>query len=104
VICHADERLSTTPGAPTRSDRLTEGGSHHGHPPNLLALPSPHENRVEALSLDHCIGECINRLGWFAGDPLLIVLWQAVAKLHAQIGQQLGRVHDENGNSRIALS
>jgi hypothetical protein len=35
---------------------------------------------------------------------LLIVLWQAVAKLHTQIVQQLGRVHDENGNSRIALS
>ena len=59
--------------------------------------------RVEALGLDHCIGECINRLGWVAGDPLLIVRWQAVAKLRAQLVQQLGRVHDENGNSRIAL-
>lgn len=68
----AVERLSaTTPGVPTRSNRLAEGCGNH--PPNLLALLGRHENRVEAFRRDNGIGERINGGGWVADDPLLVI-------------------------------
>jgi hypothetical protein len=68
----AVERLSaTTPGVPTRSDRLAEGCGNH--PPHLLALLGRHANQVEAFRRDNSIGERINGGGWVADDPVLVI-------------------------------
>jgi hypothetical protein len=62
---------AATPGAATRSDRLTEGGSNHSA--NLSALLASHEDRVETFGFDNRIGEGVNRRRWVADDSLLII-------------------------------
>jgi hypothetical protein len=56
---------------PTQSNQFAEGCGNH--PPNLLALPGRHENRVEAFCRDNGTGERINEGGWVAVDPLLVI-------------------------------
>jgi hypothetical protein len=74
------------------------------HAPNLLALLGGHEDRVKALGYDYRVRERIDRCWRVGDDPLLVFRWQAVAKPHAEVVQELGRIHGQKASPSNVLT